>query len=239
MNLIAKVDENETATARPFRVPFTLDARLFDSLNYLEDALLLEKLVFNIARKPRHLLSHVQRIFLCYKNAWSDYLFAAFLDFFIVLDGRGTVLSLRLLAGAKSVLAPDHFQILQAFFTSTGEVNQQYVSQFSIFSAGLEGSLSLVKPVSPAQALAYDPLSLARDYIEYSQLEQAKQVLEQAVWADAERVELQEELLGLYQSTRDRERFVEMHSQLQVAGFSLIGQWTDLHNFFKRQDDNG
>lgn len=239
MNLIAKVDENEAIKPQPFRALFTLDKRLFESVTYLEDRELLEKLVFNIARKPRHLLSHVQRIYLCYKNSWSDQLFAALADFMFVLNGRGRAISQRLLFGAKSGLTKDQVRILQDVSVSGSKASRLSAYQYSIFSKGLEGTDVLVQQAGKTKAVNYDPLDIARDHIEYSQLEEAKQVLEQAIFADPDRAELQQELLGLYRSTRDNGRFMQMLDQMQQFGYALTDGWDSLQNFFKGQEDNG
>ncbi len=239
MNLIAKVDESVGATPRPFQAIFRLDGRLFESIAYLEDNALLEQLVFNIARKPRHLLSHVQRIVICYENSWSGQLLAALIDFLMVLNGRGKAISQRLLLGAKSRLTQDDLRLLQDFLSNKASTKRANANQYSIFSKGLEGAGHVVEQARQARRLDYDPLELARDHIEYSQLDHAKQVLEQAVNNDPNRVVLQEELLELYWSTRDHEGFMKMFNQMQQVGFCMIEGWVSLYHLFKGREENG
>jgi len=239
MNLIAKVEENEGAIARPFQVLFKLDGRLFASIAYQEDSVLLEKLVFNIARKPRHLLSHVQRIVICYENSWSAPLLAALIDFLIVLNGRGKAIAQRLLFGTKSRLTEGDLRLLKNFLADGAAAMRSNALHYSIFSRGLEGAGHLVEHARHAQAPDYDPLDLARDHIEYSQLDDAKRVLEQAVSEDPNRVELQEELLGLYWSTRDHDGFMAMFYLMHQAGYGMIEGWDRLYNLFKGQEQNG
>ena len=79
-------------------------------------------------------------------------------------------------------------------------------------------------------------MELARDYIEYSQLDEAKHVLEMAILEQPERLEIHYELLTLYQSMRDSAGFNQMLIQLTHAGIDLIDEWTQLNIYFKGQE---
>lgn len=92
-------------------------------------------------------------------------------------------------------------------------------NQYSIFTKGLLGTQSLVQQVISSDEQAYDPLDLARDYIEYSQLSEAKDVLENAIINEPHRLELHQSLLELYKSTQDisgLKKMVEFFASLNI-----------------------
>jgi Tfp pilus assembly protein FimV len=84
-----------------------------------------------------------------------------------------------------------------------------------------------------------DPLTIALDHIEYSQLDEAQDVLEQAILAQPEREDLRRELIGLYKSTRDMNRFYQMLAKLTRLGVGMTEDWNQLNNYFKGRNNNG
>lgn len=240
MNLIVSDDERTANPPLPkFRVFYVTDNDFLQSMGQLDDTALLEKLVFNLARKPKHLLTHVQRIYHCFEKSWSDQLFAAITDLLIVLNGRGKRISHRLVFGGMSRLNKDEFWVFKELLDGKIKVSELHGNQYSIFSKGLKGIGDLIQQTEQPAGSDYDPLELARDHIEYSQLEQAKRVLEEAILADPLRAELQLELLGLYQSTRDFKGFNLMLNQLQQSGVNAVKEWVGLNDYFKGQENNG
>mgnify|MGYP006276854891 CR=1 FL=1 len=107
------------------------------------------------------------------------------------------------------------------------------VNQYSVLARGLEGSDRLVEQSKQPVQISIDPLELARDYIEYSQLDEAKSVLEKAILQQPERVELHHELLDLYRSTRDASGFNIMLNELSELKVELIDEWKQLNTYFK------
>jgi hypothetical protein len=97
----------------------------------------------------------------------------------------------------------------------------------------------MVSPVEKQYDENYDPLAIARDHIEYSQLDEARQVLEIAVLERPTRWDFQEDLLDLYRSTRDTDSFNAMFTQLIESGITLNDKWHTLNNYFKGQNNNG
>jgi len=70
-----------------------------------------------------------------------------------------------------------------------------------------------------------DPLTDARDHIEYSQIEAARKVLEQAILDDPGRKELHEELLGIYRSIGNDREISEFLSKLNGIGNPYPELW--------------
>jgi Tfp pilus assembly protein FimV len=105
-------------------------------------------------------------------------------------------------------------------------------NQYSIFTRGLIGTQNLVRLVDASEEQTYDPLDLARDYIEYSQLTEAKDVLEKAIISEPHRLELHQGLLELYKSTHDvsgLKKMVELFATLDIA---MPDGWNELMAIF-------
>ncbi len=238
-NLIIRISEN-------LAKPEYIQVRLFslqdiDQYFWNTDVLaykdFLEKLVFRIARRPKHLISHIQRIYYCFHTNLNEQLFAAIVDLLVVLNNRGQAISWRILMGAKSQLSADQFDVLKKHLKSEhADVNLLVGNQYSILTRGLLGVNDMVQQQKKQDQVIYDSLELARDYIEYSQLDEAKHVLEMAILEQPERLEIHYELLTLYQSMRDSAGFNQMLIQLTHAGIDLIDEWTQLNIYFKGQE---
>ncbi|MCI0734090.1 MAG: hypothetical protein L0Y38_09760, partial [Methylococcaceae bacterium] len=71
-----------------------------------------------------------------------------------------------------------------------------------------------------------DPLQQARDYLEYCQIDEARMVLERAVLENPERMDIQTELLELYQAGRDLENFKKLYRELMDSGIPLAADWS-------------
>jgi hypothetical protein len=200
----------------------------------------LEKLVFRISRKPKALLAHTQRIYYCFHAKLDEQLFAAIVDFLIVLNKRGKAISQRIIMGAKPRLTVMQFESLQQYLQNdTAHVNSLVGNRYCLFTKGLIGVSDMVSPVEKQYDENYDPLAIARDHIEYSQLDEARQVLEIAVLERPTRWDFQEDLLDLYRSTRDTDSFNAMFTQLIESGITLNDKWHTLNNYFKGQNNNG
>lgn len=184
-----------------------------------------------VAAQPAALEWHLRRIHYCYSLRDGDELFGALLDLFIFLGGRGHALRRRLLAGARDLLRPAEFAALESSL-SEGRMpteTERPCSPQSVLSEGLQGSLELVKPLSPTgQGALRDALVEAREFIEFSQLEQARDVLEVALLRQPLREDLQHELLALYRATRDEESFVRMRENLREALGTVPADWDRL-----------
>lgn len=181
-----------------------------------------------VAAQPAALEWHLRRIHYCYGLRDGDELYAALLDLFIFLEGRGHALRRRLLTGARDLLRPEDFSTLERSL-SEGRVPQETErpsSPFSLLSEGLQGRLELVRPLSPTGSGAVrDALVEAREHIEFSQLEQARDVLEVALLRQPLREDLRQELLALYRATRDEESFVRMRENLREALGTVPVDW--------------
>ena len=199
----------------------------------------LEKLVYRIARRPKKLLTHLQRIYYCFHSNLDEQLFAAIVDLLYILNKRGEALSWRVVFGAKSKLTSEQFNQLKDYLKDAYKLPAALPnSRYSILTKGMISTKVLVQCDKVEQKYDYDPLELALDYIEYSQLDEAKQVLEMAILEQPERLDIHQELLALYRSTRDVAGFKTMLIELTQLGVNL-NQWNQLSDYFEGLSSNG
>lgn len=189
-----------------------------------------EQVVFEVFRKPKHLLSHVQRIYFTYTHNMAEQLYAAVVDLVWVLDGKGKALRNRMLAVSRKFFTESQAEMFNSYLN---QQNIHYLSgnKYSIFATCLVGTNQLIQQQA-TENIIHDPLTIARDYIEYSQLDEAIEILESAILDTPKRLELQDELLGLYKVTKNEEAFRTMHGALQLKGIELPKGWQELSEHF-------
>jgi len=212
-----------------------------NTFNFVDNRLsehVLKNLVFHISRKPRQLITHIQRIYYCYCANLPEQLFAALVDFLVVLDRRGTEISWRMICGTRSKLSRKQYKLLRTFMMNEMDIALLVGNQYSIFTRGLIGTQNLVQQVSFSNERTYDPLDLARDYIEYSQLAEAKDVLEKAIINDPHNLELHQSLLELYKSTRDVSGLRKMVEILAGLNITMPDGWNELLALFVVSESN-
>ena len=192
---------------------------------------ILEHFIYQISRKPNNLLPHIQRIYYCFQENLTEQLYAALLDFFIILQNRGKSLRLRMLRGTKSRLSEQHNELLQACLDNQPALPG---NSFSVLHPGCVGHAEYIKVADEPSAQDHDPLQLAHDYINYSQLAEAKQVLEQAILEQPENIALSELLLELYQSTQDFSGWQRMLNFFTQQPGNLPACWAATKDFFAK-----
>ncbi|MDO9213521.1 MAG: hypothetical protein Q7U23_06775, partial [Methylococcales bacterium] len=199
----------------------------------------LEKLVFLIAKKPKCLINHVQRIYYCFQENLGEQLYAALVDLLIILNKQGQAISWRMVLGTKSQLTTEQFQELKSYLKGNQVSTSRLMgNRYSVFSKGLVGVNKMIQQIEN-EVKEDDPLMIALDHIEYSQLDEAKTVLEEAILLQPERLDLQQELFDLYKLTGDSNRFHQLLANLTRLGVSMTDDWNQLNNYFKGQNNNG
>jgi hypothetical protein len=168
-----------------------------------------------------------------------EQLFAALVDFLVILNRQGQEISLRMLTGAKSRLSSKQFKALNDYLRDDyADINLLSGNQFSIFTKGLVGINNIIQQITKHDEHNHDALAIARDHIEYSQLEEAKQVLAKAILEQPARLDLHHELLAIYQSMHDTTGFNRMLAELIQSSVAVPDDWYQLSSYFKRQNNN-
>lgn len=199
---------------------------------------LLHHLIGAVARQPKNLVTHLQRIYLCYQQDLPEQLYGALTDLFIVLNRRSIAFSGRLLSAVSSKLSAPQYQLLRRYLIKK-DFPPLHLPQnaFSVLGKGFIGTSQLLTPLheKSKHEQEHDPLLLARDYVEYSQLQEAIEVLEKAVVEDPQREALHVELLELYKSMKDIESLRKIQQQLSVEGNPFNSLWDEAIGFITRK----
>lgn len=192
----------------------------------------LKNLVFLVARKPKRLITHIQRIYYCYQANLQEQLFAALVDLLVILNRRGKAISRRMIIGTKSKLSQEQYKILLEFLVKDLDATLLPGNEYSVFTKGLVGTRNLLQRIETPDEQKHDPLDLAYDYIEYSQLDEAIDILEKAIINQPQRLELHQCLLELYKSTLDTSRFMKMFHIIAGLDVVMPDDWDTLQAFF-------
>lgn len=206
------------------------DPSLLFEYSLSDHATHLAGLTYKVGRNPKDLLAHLRRIYYCYRHQLGEPLYASLLDLLIVLQTKGWQLRQRLISGCRARLDPSRFDL---FVGAVDHPERLPTSRYCLFTTGLIGCTELVRINDQAQAAAQiDFLDLANDYIEYSQLEEAMDILETGLATQPQRRDLQVALLELYKSTDNRARYHQQTGHFRDSGEPLTEEWQALGIYF-------
>jgi hypothetical protein len=103
---------------------------------------LYTQIIFKILRNPKHLISHIQRIYFTYNLSMNDPLYAALVDLLVVLDGSGKQLSTRMITHTRPLLSKQQYETLTCFL-ETQNTNKLIENKFTVLTQGLVGVSNL------------------------------------------------------------------------------------------------
>ena len=229
--LIKSDDQTENSASRALGFFLDKDAVGFYEWHDWSAEKGLERLVFRLSKTPKYLQGHLERIYYCFQKQLDEQLYGALVDLLLVLNKSGDALSRRMIAGCKSRLTETQIQSLEKHLDSKHSGNPLLpFNRYSVFANGMLSTSAIVQ-IAGKDDQEHDPLSVARDYIEVSQLDEAITILEQAIMEQPERLELHDELLSLYRSTRDKSKFSRMYGALSDKQIILPPEWEQLKAF--------
>lgn len=189
---------------------------------------LYEHLSHCIARNPKDLRSHVRRILLEKARNSNQGLFASLIDLFLVLENKGLSLRQRMLHIAQDSLTEEQNDKLEGSLARGLQPTEYPELEWCILCQGILGTRSLVLVKETTIDQTRDPLVEAREYLEYSQLDNARILLEQAILAAPERIDLHMELLDIFRLTQDNTRCKAMIAKLKGLENPMIDKWEKL-----------
>ncbi len=193
----------------------------------------LERLVFSVSRNPKNLQAHLERIYFCYQEQLNDQLFGALVDLLIVLNKTGEALANRMVSGCQARLTGNQLNaLINLIDNKETRTECLFYSCYSIFSKGLQSTSVLLRLVQDSIRTEQDPLDLARDFVEFSQIDNAVNVLEKAILTNHGRMELHNELLSLYRLTRNQAGFQRFYEELSHSDLTLPVEWKQLNDYF-------
>ena len=214
---------------------FIVEEQLWVTENPSNDYL-YQQIVSKILRKPTKLIFHIQRIYFTYRLGMHDQLYAALIDILCVLDGKGLALSNRMVKATQSLLTEVEIKALETYFKNQNNIlflNNKYC----VCTTGVIDGHTLLIEKKSSVTDGYDPLSLARDYIEYSQLDSALKTLEEAILETPERQDLQFELLEILKQTNDIPAFRKIRNKLAEKQWDESIEWQQLADYFARKSN--
>ena len=186
-----------------------------------------DQLAQAVAANASNLFTHTRRIFFHFQRGDAEGLYSALVDLFLVLGERGLPLRRRLLRGAQTCLEATRYQALSACIGQRGAAieNELPAATRSVVTLGLDGHCNLLIQNQPADQELRDALLEAREYIEFSQIDQARELLEKCVLEQPDREELQQELVSVYEASRDHDRYLVMRGKLEQILDTLPQCW--------------
>ncbi len=188
----------------------------------------------SVARTPTNLIAQVQRINGCLAQRDGEGAYGALLDLFIALGEKGLLLRRRMLVRAQPLLGEERSRAL-ARHLEKGllATDPMPPSSHSMLSKGLTGTRQLVMRVNDgADGGERDPLQDAIEYLEYSQVDKAQAVLEQALLEDPSRTDLHSNLLAIYRASGDAASFTRMRNKLGRERNPVVEKWDQLAEYF-------
>ena len=185
----------------------------------------------HVVRYPRDLRAHAQRILLGQNNGEiADFLPGSLQDLFLTLENNGYPLRRRLLDLSEQHLTGEEFSYFSHWIkqNAKNDTTHHCWQIGSVLSSGNCGGESLLNQEEDEKdvAAAYiGVLEEARACLDYGQLDVAQQLLEDEILKSPTSIEIEQELLTIYQYSRNKDQFDILTNKLLEQGISLSDEW--------------
>ncbi|MCB1875138.1 MAG: hypothetical protein KDH88_04105 [Chromatiales bacterium] len=189
---------------------------------------------FAVGRHPKDLLAHTRRILTHIQLAERDAVIDALIDLQRVLGRQGSSLRNRLLHKARYLLSEQEIAHLASDDDHFGDSTYLRVNgRHNVLGNFAWGSARLVEAVEKAEfqpLVTSDALEESREWLDSGQIDEAREVLENAILLQPERLELHEEILEIFRHTREVDELRSTKRRLQRAGETLPDAWEHLES---------
>ena len=187
-----------------------------------------------ILGKPDDLRAHVQRILLLIESGGRAALYNALLDLMIALGKNGRPLKQRILNVAQPLLAPATAKyFLEHLDSGVAADDPQVVrAKGALLRLPRVAGAPLVKRSENATSRPVSVMEQANSFLEYGQLEQAVELLENTLFQNPDQDSEAELLLGLYRTLREEARWHGMREQLLLSFNRLPAAWVNKPEHF-------
>ncbi|CAA6821539.1 MAG: Unknown protein [uncultured Thiotrichaceae bacterium] len=182
-----------------------------------------------IRRNPYDLRAHTQRILLTQHEGLQDRTSGSLLDLFLALGNSGLMLRTRMLDICRDQLDEETVDLFDTWLQEGAEDQAGGWMSGSMLSTGeiARGSKLLKQQRSVVESQYTDVLAEIQDHIEYGQIDLAQTLLESEILEGRATAELEQELLAVYQHTRNSSQLEAMSNALIDAGVELSETWQD------------
>lgn len=183
-----------------------------------------------IRRNPYALRTHVQRILLTQHDSLHNRMAGSLLDIFLALGSSGVMLRTRMVDICSEQLDAGTRDLFISWLEEGVDEKVCGWMEGSMLSSGeiSRGSKLLKQLHSVVDPQYADILTEVQDHIEYGQIELAQELLEQEILEGRATAELEQELLMVYQHTRNANRLEEVSNELASSGAELSESWQDV-----------
>jgi hypothetical protein len=187
-----------------------------------------------VRRNPRDLRAHVQRILLYISENDADSIYAALIDFFLILGNRGLNIRKNLLNKALPILDQEKIKFLLTHIDSGLDTSVPLPpNTFSSLSRGHSGTTYIVKcKNSKPDQTGTCPLEQATALIHQKDWLTAMVILEQALHHDPGDQDVTRELLSLYKRKHAQQAFYRTYAGLFGRCLALPQLWIDTESYF-------
>lgn len=209
-----------------FRMPDEKNLRL--SPNY--DALQTWRfLSHQIRRSPLDLRAHVQRVLLTHHEGLADRMEGSLMDLYLALgNDAGAMLKERMLEQCSPYLSTEAVQFFKQL--QTEGLNQGLDREWRLGSVLATGENQVHRPLvtveRSVEASRYTSvLEEAQACLDYGQIDIAQELLETEILAGHQDPAIEQELLNIYQYTRNKDKLNQLTAELVAAGIEPSETW--------------
>ncbi|HPQ95096.1 MAG: hypothetical protein KDI44_17120 [Thiothrix sp.] len=182
----------------------------------------------HVSRYPHDLRAHTQRILLAQETELHDQLEGSLLDLLLALGSAGRQLRCQLLDAIQDSLPAHSRQQFTHWMTAEDEqeLDTEWFSGSVLARGQPARSLKLVQQQRTRSDERYaSVLEEARASLDYGQTELAQQLLEREITEDRHTPEIEQELLGIYRHTRNRDRLEQLTEIMIGKRIDLGPDW--------------
>ncbi|QTR50871.1 hypothetical protein [Candidatus Thiothrix anitrata] len=185
----------------------------------------------HIRRYPQDLRAHTQRILLAQGESLQERLAGSLQDIFIALGNSGQQLRAHLLELTKDQLSSEDGvffnEWLEQGSTFSGATMKWRMG--SLLASGQEAATANLLRIERGQETAQytDVMAEVVACLEYGQIDTARELLETEIQSGNTDEAMEQELVSIYQYTRDKGRLDAMITHLQAAGRELSPMWLE------------
>ena len=189
-----------------------------------------QHLSHHVRRYPHDLRAHVQRILLAQSPTLNDRLEGSLLDLFLALGNAGHMLKERVLGLCAEDINEETKQLLAGWGgeNSNADQNARWINGSVLASGQRSTQHKLITQLRVESEQSYSSLQAEiQDCLEYGQIDIAQELLENEVLEGRATPELEQELLIIYQHTRNGERLAEIAGSIVTSGVELPAYWAE------------
>jgi len=180
-------------------------------------AKIIDFLANEVARKPKDLRLHTQRLFQHLEYKDSESVYGVLLDLFIALGNQGLPIKKRMLNLSKPFLSEKQIEVFRAHHGLIEPQTPVLTSIHSILSLGYTGTNKLLynaKIITEQSNKSTKPLRMAVAYIRQGHLDPAQKLLEKAVLEGNILKQTHQKLLDIYVFTKNEQDCKKIKQQI-------------------------